>query len=74
MLAVQVMVAAAPELAEARPSAIEGRFDVLSGLPQVMIRPRTRAAGCLCADDDFLSVSRRRAASTDNNTEEPIRG
>ena len=50
MLAVELLVAEAPELRVERPSAIEGRYDVLAGLPQVLARPRARSAGCLCGD------------------------
>jgi hypothetical protein len=56
MLATQLVIATVPELAAARPVAIEGRFDVLAGLPQVLPRPRARTRECLCADADFLEV------------------
>jgi len=42
-----------PDLQLLRPPAIEGRFDVLAGLPQLLARPRERTQGCLCADPDF---------------------
>jgi hypothetical protein len=63
MLATQVVVAADPELVQARPPSIEGRFDVLSGLPQLLRRPRTRTAGCICADSVFLEVYRGKVES-----------
>ena len=56
MLATQALISAVPGLAEARPAAIEGRLDILSGLPQVLARPRLRTPGCLCADSAFLTV------------------
>jgi hypothetical protein len=56
MLAVQFIVAELPELAAARPSAIEARYDVLAGLPQVFARPRTRTPNCLCGDAVFRAV------------------
>jgi hypothetical protein len=60
MLATQLIVAGVPELPARRPASIEGRFDVLSGLPQVLARPRAPTDGCLCADADFLTVYRGR--------------
>lgn len=53
LLVVQLLAAVHPDLRALRPTAIEGRFDVLTGLPQVLARPRQRARGCLCADADF---------------------
>lgn len=50
MLATELIVATIPELHALRPAAVEGRFDVLAGLPQVLARPRARTEGCLCGD------------------------
>jgi hypothetical protein len=62
MLAVELIAASVPELQGLRPETTEGRFDVLSGLPQVMPRPRTRTAGCLCGDVVWREVYRGRFA------------
>jgi hypothetical protein len=56
MLASQFLVAQVPELAHARATAVEGRYDVLAGLPQVFARPRARTEGCLCGDAVFRAV------------------
>lgn len=56
MLATQAIAAQVPELRAARAAVPEGRYDVLAGLPQVLIRPRVRTARCLCADDVFRRV------------------
>src|SRR5215210_3632284 len=61
MLATQLIVAGIPELRAARPAAIEGRLDVLAGLPQVLARPRSRTAVCLCSDSVFRDVYRAKA-------------
>lgn len=58
MLATTFIAARVPELRARRPAAIEGRLDVLAGLPQVLARPRARAEQCLCGDADFLTVYR----------------
>ena len=58
MLAVQLLVARIPELRAARVAAVEGRFDVLAGLPQVLARPRARTPACLCSDSVFRDVYR----------------
>jgi hypothetical protein len=60
MLATEFFVAQVPELATARAHAIEGRFDVLAGLPQVLARPRARTEACLCGDAVFRAVYRDR--------------
>lgn len=60
MLATQLIVAAIPSLKAARNASVEGRYDVLSGFPQVLARPRMRTAGCLCGDSVYLSVYRKR--------------
>lgn len=54
MLAVQPFLADIPELRDLRSPAIENRLDLLAGLPQVVSRPRTRTAGCLCSDAAYL--------------------
>lgn len=56
MLATEFLVAQVPELARARATAVEGRYDVLAGLPQVLARPRARTEGCLCGDVVFRAV------------------
>jgi hypothetical protein len=53
LLVLQLLTAVHPDLRAIRPAAIEGRFDVLAGLPQVLARPRQRAHRCLCDDVDF---------------------
>jgi len=60
MLATQLLVAHVPELRFRRPAAIEGRFDVLSGLPQVFSRPRQRTPSCICGDADYLHRYRQK--------------
>lgn len=55
-LAVQILAAAKPELARARPPLIEGRFDVLRGFPQSPAVPTARPDGCVCSDSDFVSA------------------
>jgi hypothetical protein len=61
MLATEFLAARAPELRGARSAAIEGRYDVLAGLPQLLSRPRASTAGCLCADAVFREVYRAKA-------------
>ena len=56
MLAVELLVASVPELKARRRQTVEGRLDLLAGLPQVMPRPRARTEGCLCEDAVFLDV------------------
>jgi hypothetical protein len=56
MLATQFIAAEVPELAPARPSATEARYDVLAGLPHVFARPRARTPSCLCGDAVFRAV------------------
>jgi hypothetical protein len=53
MLAAQVLIANVPSLAAARSRFIEGRVDVLRGLPESVGKPRQRTRGCLCSDHDF---------------------
>ncbi|MEJ7567728.1 MAG: ThiF family adenylyltransferase [Gaiellaceae bacterium] len=62
MLAAEFIVAQVPELRVGRAPAIEGRYDVLSGLPQVLARPRERTARCLCGDVVFREVYRGKLA------------
>lgn len=64
MLATSLLVAQVPELRAARAAAIEGRFDVLAGPPQVLARPRARTPGCLCGDAVFLAVYRDKVGAT----------
>jgi hypothetical protein len=61
MLATEFLVAQVPELQAARTAAVEGRFDVLSGLPQVLSRPRALTPSCLCRDAVFRDVYRAKA-------------
>ena len=56
MLATEFLVAQVPDLRVTRPVAIEGRYDVLAGLPQVLARPRARTSGCLCGDAVWRAV------------------
>jgi hypothetical protein len=56
MLAVELLVASVPELRARRPRAVEGRFDVLAGLPQVLERPRARSERCICGDVVWSAV------------------
>jgi hypothetical protein len=58
MLATEFLVAQVPELGAARHQAVEGRYDVLAGLPQVLSRPRAKTRGCICGDVVFLAVYR----------------
>lgn len=55
MLAVQLVAAFDDQLRSWRPTAVEGRLDQLSGLPQVLPRPRSKATDCICSDTDFLT-------------------
>jgi hypothetical protein len=63
MLAIELIGASVPELRALRPDAIEGRYDVLAGLPQVMPRPRTPTGNCLCGDAVWRAIYRRKLAS-----------
>jgi len=63
MLATQAIVAKVPPWRRARPQAVEGRFDVLAGLPQLLARPRVRTAGCLCGDAAYQAEAARRRHS-----------
>jgi hypothetical protein len=58
MLALQPIVAAVPQLAQARFDAVEGRLDLQQGLPQLLARPRQRTAHCLCNDPAFEMACR----------------
>ena len=58
MLATQLLVAARPELVPYRNPFIEARLDLLSGLPQVIARPRQRTPNCICSDTDFQEAYR----------------
>lgn len=62
MLAVELIAASVPELHALRPPTVEGRYDVLAGLPQVMPRPRARTAGCFCGDVVWREVYRGKFA------------
>jgi len=54
MLAFKAIEGHVPELRAARSDAVEGRLDLLAGLPQVIDRPRSRTPGCICFDPDYL--------------------
>ncbi len=54
MLAAQLILARIPQFRSLRSEAMEGRFDVLAGLPQVIGRPRQRTLGCVCSDPDYI--------------------
>jgi hypothetical protein len=71
MLATEFMVAQVAELESARAAAVEGRFDVLAGPRQVLSRPRTRTAGCLCGDSVFLDVYRHKVESGASHQSRP---
>ena len=53
LLALQPVIAASPKLLAHRPATIEGRLDLLSGLPQIAARPRQRTPGCICGDATY---------------------
>jgi len=63
MLATQLIIARTPQLIAQRNSAVEGRYDVLAGLPQVLARPRARSAGCICGDSVYLDVYAERSGN-----------
>jgi hypothetical protein len=65
MLATQVLVARHAELRAARSRATEARFDVMAGFDQVLERPTTRRADCVCADADYLAAYASRHGSTE---------
>jgi hypothetical protein len=65
MLATQLLAASDPFLSGARPAQIEGRYDLLSGGPQVLAMPRARTPGCLCSDDVFLAVYAEKFLASD---------
>jgi ThiF family len=54
MLAAQLLIACVPELRHVRSPFFEARLDMLTGLPQMVARPRHRTPRCLCSDGDFL--------------------
>lgn len=58
MLATEFLVAQLPELRAVRADAVEGRYDVLAGLPQLLARPRARTPRCICGDAVFRDVYR----------------
>jgi hypothetical protein len=58
MLAADLLIANCPELIPFRATTTEGRVSVLTGLPQIMSRPRQRSQSCLCSDPDFLNCYR----------------
>ncbi|HEX4033722.1 MAG TPA: ThiF family adenylyltransferase [Solirubrobacteraceae bacterium] len=61
MVATQLIVASVARLKTARAAAVEARFDVLAGMPQVLARPRQPASACLCGDPVFREVYREKA-------------
>jgi hypothetical protein len=64
MLATELIVASVPDLSTARPPAPEARFNVLSGFPQVVTRPRELTVGCICSDSVYRQVYREKFASS----------
>lgn len=64
MLATEFIASQVPELKAARAAATEARYDVLAGLPQVLVRPRARTDACLCGDVVFLGVYRDKFGQT----------
>jgi hypothetical protein len=70
MLAAQLIIARTPQLTAWRPTAIEARYDVLTGLPQVLARPRETTAGCICADDVYRAVYADRSSQVDTRHED----
>ncbi len=56
MLAVQVLVASDENLRMLRPRQVEGRYNVLRGVPTTVAIPTFRTAMCICSDDDFRNV------------------
>lgn len=58
MLALQLIAAEVPALREVRHRAVEGRLDLMTGLPQVTPRPRERTRGCFCSDPMYLAAAR----------------
>jgi hypothetical protein len=64
MLATQLMIASTPQLAAFAGTAVESRYDVLAGLPQVLARPRARTPGCLCSDSVYLDVYAQRSGKS----------
>jgi hypothetical protein len=57
MLAAELLWSRRPEWAAARDAAVEHRYDVLRGFPQVIARPRQRTLHCLCSDPISLSAA-----------------
>lgn len=68
LLAVSVIAAHVPALAEHRSDAVEMRLDLRLGLPQVPGRPRRRTPGCICADADYRSAALSSALRVDART------
>jgi hypothetical protein len=62
-LAIQLVSASHPTLAGSRPVEVEGRYDVLTGPPQVLGRKRLRTTGCLCDDAVIRDVYREKFAT-----------
>lgn len=56
-LATSLLAASDPSLRDLRGDAVEYRFDVLRGLPQVLPRPRERTASCFCSDADYVAAA-----------------
>lgn len=70
MLAAQLIIARKPCLAARRPVAVEARYDVLSGFPQMLARPRSLTAGCICTDDVYRTVYVDRSDGIDSPRED----
>jgi hypothetical protein len=69
MLATQLLVSADPLLCELRPDQIEARYDLLSGGPQILPRPRSRTPGCFCSDSVYQAVYREKFPDNEGSEE-----
>jgi hypothetical protein len=79
MLAAELIWSVTPELKALRDEAVEHRFDVLRGFPQIVARPRTITYNCLCSDRDYLEARARRHPSDEDPSaatefDDPVRG
>ena len=59
MLATTYAAGSLRELQSHRPPQIEARLDLTRGFPQMLTRPRTRTAGCLCSDAFYRNAAVR---------------
>jgi ThiF family len=63
MLATQLIIARTPLLAARRPVSVEGRYDVLAGMSQTLIRPRAVTPACFCNDPVYRAVYAEKSMS-----------